>query len=187
MLIYRSYCKIFLIESLRVVYTPPQGDLPICPELGVTFAALQAIQMAPPGEGPKLLDDLKRKAKAAYRKWARALHPDHNKGDNEREKSEKHKKFSDLTVASKCIEALAYHPAPSPTPIPFNIPRGVGLQGIPPQGIRMQVVFRVDPRTNVRHVQETTYFVGSQPNDIPRKSPTSAGPQGINVVFIRPF
>jgi hypothetical protein len=143
--------------------------------------------MAPPGEGPKLLDDLKRKAKAAYHRWALALHPDHNREANEKVQGEKSRKFSDLTAAIKRIEALEYHPAPSPTPVSFNIPRGVRVQGIPPQGIRMQVVFRVDPRPNMRHVQKTSYFVGSQPNDVPRKSPTSAGPQGINVVFIRPF
>lgn len=151
------------------MFTPSLGD-PIFLELGVTLAALQDIQKAPPGEGPTMLDSLKRKAKVAYHKWALVLHPDRNKGDNEKVKGEKSRKFSDLTAAIKCLEALEY----LPSPLPQNI-------------MRTQVVFQVDPRTNVRHIRQTTYSIGQQPSTVPNRRPTSVGPRGIHVVFIRPI
>lgn len=145
-------------------------------ELGVTPAALRAIQTAQPDKGRLMLAELRLVAKSKYRKLAKELHPDLNGGD-----PAKTAKFSFLSEVMKQVEGMEYRFSPAPPPPPPRPGPPVRPAPPPPQA-PVYVVFNAPM---IRPVVRTPFHrpgpksTGSAPGPV-------KGPQGVHVVFIRP-
>jgi hypothetical protein len=80
-------------------------------ELGLTLERLTALQEAPYEQAVKLLENLKKEARASYRRLAFKYHPDRNAGNSEASKI-----FKTLSEVLRKVEALQIRPRRRPPP-----------------------------------------------------------------------